>query len=432
MSDELLRRLTREAATPADRLQLARELERAGRRWEALDALLPAREDAEVRREIGRLSWWSTSRTQDPRVYIESPAVQRAPRVRWTAPVGDRSIGEVLASPLGVVASAWDTGVLDPEDGHVRFRVDAFHANLIADDVLLARPRDADWAARDLWTGELLWRAPGEPVHVLHDSFADGTVLVQERRGSGVTQVAYLVVDPRRPLERTWRFHAADDLSRLHTRGVVAPGRVHVRRGNELQSLDTREGRPLRRLRRDVEPLLADACAVLVRLMKRRRGRTIEALSLRSNDGTRLWTLDGFEDAALMTPSWVVATPQERFSWPRHRTPSVVDRRTGRVTAVLRADGDLVFLAAAGELIYASDTWYVSPVQPTFFADQQKAPPCDHGNARLYAFTFHGELAWSVPQSAIAPSKIVCLAAAPRRLYGGCEDGRVFCLEEAV
>jgi hypothetical protein len=61
VSDDELKALERALAASegvADRLALARALERAGRADDALDVLLPARGDAGVRSEIGRWPAW--------------------------------------------------------------------------------------------------------------------------------------------------------------------------------------------------------------------------------------------------------------------------------------------------------------------------------------------------------------------------------------
>lgn len=173
MSDQDLRALERAVeggGGAALRLQLAAALERSGRRWEALEALLPARDDLPARREIGRaLSWCGPL---DRGCWLAAPPPGRAPEVTWVQE-GPTEPGEVLAtSPLGIAIGRREAGrvdVLDPDGGRARWswfwsqaRPGPFlagHWPVQAGHALVGAEADR-LVARDLWTGETLWEAP--------------------------------------------------------------------------------------------------------------------------------------------------------------------------------------------------------------------------------------------------------------------------------
>jgi hypothetical protein len=154
---EELRDLERAVAAgggAAERLKLARALERLGRSDEAREALIPARADAEVRRELGRFPW-SCPATQ--RVFDVEP-IRTKPVARWSKPIRF-SPNVVLAHPMATVAVRHDTHgphscALDAETGELLW--DAGHAALaIVKDVVFVRTRHGA-AGLDLWTGETL------------------------------------------------------------------------------------------------------------------------------------------------------------------------------------------------------------------------------------------------------------------------------------
>ncbi len=164
VADDLLRALERdvavEGAAPVTRLAYARALERVGRGDEALAALLPAIDDAAVRRRIATYSAWThpgacAGRTR----FVDVLPLEREPRVAWRleAPFGSMV---AAASELGIVLSLLNGRLLvvDARTGEVR-RVhrrapgtDGTPVILRDDTVLLGRGRAL--VARDIWTGK--------------------------------------------------------------------------------------------------------------------------------------------------------------------------------------------------------------------------------------------------------------------------------------
>lgn len=134
MSDDALRALERAVAaggSPADRLALARALERCGRGDEVLEVLWPAAADPAVRAELARRPAWthqpwnhSSSR------YLDVAPLDGPPRVAWWAPLpgGDshepcsQQSNDLFASPLGIVVHRRGTvELLDPSTGESRW-----------------------------------------------------------------------------------------------------------------------------------------------------------------------------------------------------------------------------------------------------------------------------------------------------------------------
>ncbi len=160
--DEDLRALERAAQDPASRIRYAEALLRLDRVADAVAALLPFSDDAEVRRRIGRLE-------------LPPVAVTKKPRVRWRTEVPGPPLLEVHASPLGVVVttrrpvavgmehSDTEATVLDAGSGARRPFAVVGRALGIYGHVLLVhrvsreRPRRQAIAALDLSTGEQLW-----------------------------------------------------------------------------------------------------------------------------------------------------------------------------------------------------------------------------------------------------------------------------------
>lgn len=173
MSDEDLRALERAVEAgggPADRLRLAAALERLGRGWEALEALLPGRDDALVRERLGEFP----CATRERQEWLGAPPPRVGVRVLWTRS-GDRDQRLLAASPLGVVLGSGQERrllVLDPDSGSVRWSCPWEQAGPASSPA--GRLRPGDWPevvghvllcceppaliGRDLWSGQVLWR----------------------------------------------------------------------------------------------------------------------------------------------------------------------------------------------------------------------------------------------------------------------------------
>jgi hypothetical protein len=105
-----------------ERLAWARGLERAGRRDEAVAALLPARADPAIRAHVEGLPAWSHPDGDAGRTFfLDAMPVARTPVVRWSTHVPFDQDATLLASPLAIVAEGRSTvHVLDPATGAAR------------------------------------------------------------------------------------------------------------------------------------------------------------------------------------------------------------------------------------------------------------------------------------------------------------------------
>lgn len=162
MSDEDLRELERAATDARSRARYADALLRLGRTLDAVEALLPAIDEPEIRRRVGRLD-------------VPVVPIEKKPRVAWRAPVQGGAFLELHASPLGLVATARTTValelargdasaiVLDATTGERRPSVIEGRALGVYGHVILAHsfvrsmPRRQTLAAHDIVTGDRLW-----------------------------------------------------------------------------------------------------------------------------------------------------------------------------------------------------------------------------------------------------------------------------------
>ncbi len=203
MSDETLRHLEREAASdPLARVRLARSLERAGRRDDALAALLPAIDVSDARAEVARFVGASTVARGDI-IYVDAAPVVMKPAVRWRTPVTTAPSVSLVASELGIVVlSAFETVALDARTGRARWRAASElppshrpRAWICGSVLLVVTP--GSLVARDLWTGGELFRLPGAETLV---AVADGVAVF--RNGSTVT--ARSLANPTKPVTTLW------------------------------------------------------------------------------------------------------------------------------------------------------------------------------------------------------------------------------------
>jgi hypothetical protein len=199
VSEELrdLERAVAAGGGAPERLKLARALERLGRTEEARGVLIPARADADVRRELGRFPW-SCHATQ--RVFDVEP-IRMKPVVKWSKPIRFHPNG-VLAHPLATVAVRHDiqgphSCALDAETGELLW--DAGHGALaIVKDVVFLRTRHGA-AAFDLWTGETLHETE---LPARSRVWFEGPRLLAARSRDGRTVAFSIGDDPRQAPSR--------------------------------------------------------------------------------------------------------------------------------------------------------------------------------------------------------------------------------------
>jgi hypothetical protein len=267
VTDIELRLLSR-AGTPAARLRLSRSLQRLGQTDDALDALLPARDDASVREAIGRFPAWVQHRGGPGHTSaVDVAPVLKKPRVLWkhggSLPFDDqmdieKSCRQFLATAHAVVVTVapGEGAVLDAETGEVRWRfphgshVRDARASILGDTLLV--PDAKGLRALDLWTGEDRWRAAVRKPWVLGS-------LMLSIDGSGLSAFA---LDPVRGATRLWRSRKP---GRYYPEGdrrfVATTTRVFVNGMSSFTELDRRTGRVI--AQREGEVKAADEEAFL-------------------------------------------------------------------------------------------------------------------------------------------------------------------------
>jgi hypothetical protein len=190
---EELRDLERAAAGGGalERLALAGALERLGRGDEAREALVPARADPDVRRELARFPAWTHAHADaGASNFLDVEPIRTKPRVRWSRPV--RGTPQTLvASAAVVIASVGRSVALDAETGATLWDSEE-HVLALAADVALTRARRSV-VARDSWTGALLHEVE-VPKGALVDADARGITALVENE-----VLAFAFDDARRP-----------------------------------------------------------------------------------------------------------------------------------------------------------------------------------------------------------------------------------------
>ncbi len=248
MSDEEIRALERDA-TPAGRLKVARALERLGRRDEALDALIPAREDRAVRAEIARYPAWTHEGGNEGNTFsVDVAPVLDQPRPIWTHE-GTLDAGRLeslalqfLATP-GVAVFSIARGraaVHDMETGEVLWQFehgdDLRSSRAAISGSLLLLWTEEGVVARDLSTGDVRWRLPGKAWEV-----RGGLLLFEEGR----ELVAFEVRDAV-PVE-VWRSEMPEhhDDRGDQDRWLATARCVYVRAPRGFTELDRANGKRL-------------------------------------------------------------------------------------------------------------------------------------------------------------------------------------------
>jgi hypothetical protein len=213
VSDDVFRALERRVAendaTAADRLHLARLLERAGRGDDALAVLLPARADPDVASVLATFPAWScadgdTGRTRA----VDVAPIRGAPRLAWESSTGKLpALTHLAASPLGLLAltAGNGLGVFDPVDGKLRFALERHVAvgGRLEGTRLLWLSRDAHAHATALSSGEELAKTDEIVPRVPWTE----TVAFASAAFAGGTGAPRAMTDPAR---RPWRIGLAD------------------------------------------------------------------------------------------------------------------------------------------------------------------------------------------------------------------------------
>jgi hypothetical protein len=174
-------------------LKLAGALERLGRSDEARETLIPARADADVRRELGRFPW-SCHATQ--RAFDVEP-IRTKPVVKWSKPIRF-SPNVVLAHPMATVAVRYhvhgsQSCALDADTGELLWDVGHGALAIVKDVVFLHTRYGA--AAFDLWTGEMLHETELPAGSLV---WFDSPRLLAARSRDGRTVAFRIGEDPRR------------------------------------------------------------------------------------------------------------------------------------------------------------------------------------------------------------------------------------------
>lgn len=363
MSDEALRELeraVRESGTVAARLALARALERVGRKDDALDALGPAIDDAEARREIGRLA---PPVRESAGLFFDVRPIVKEPVVKWETK-GGSSVGRserdaLLAGPLGVVCQKSDRVVVfDAESGERRFELlgrDSERRRLgppaISGEVAILRD-GRTLRAFDLFTKERLWS----------DEAPHGAPLTLVQRGLvahvGVRVVVREFEHSREPPGPTLFEVPLAHSSAARISAAAGVLIVQAHRGADFLVLDVRTGAERWRGQgffwmSDERGLVAD--------------REDGSLASYTPAGRVEWTTSGVSYRPwALAPDFIAASsitlqhPHSRDLIEHH----VIDRATGVVTT-LTTGGPQDTVAVARDVIYVIETSVVSAYRKT-------------------------------------------------------------------
>lgn len=396
--DALTRALEREIAAGSagveTRLRYARAVERQGRVDDALDALLPALDDAEVRRAVGRFpAWDEIARAND---FIDAAPLRSEPVVAWRSePTRDSFL--MLASALALfwIEEQWTqrrpfVRVLDPFTGELRKRLPgrlrAFDAWVLLDTGVLR--------AHDIWSGRRRGSKSVERPRPHIVAVAGDRILAEEARDGG-RKVWEVDADHRHP------FCVTSDV--LICLGDGAPLALDRRSGRLLWTL---RGAPDR-----VGEWLADGRGLVAFTATHESYGPEDEHEVVAFDlsGKRLWRRKEPARACALLPERILGIVDygARFV--------VLDRATGRRVAAfgVRAPKQIPDDPLPSSLAVARDVLYVG----------------DHDGS-VTALTLEGERLWRVD---VAPGeRIFDLVAVHRRLFGRSSPGgmlsTLFCL----
>jgi hypothetical protein len=346
VSDDELQALERAVAAgggPEARLRYARALERVGRRDEALDALLPGRESADVRREIARSKAARTDLTEAASsVSVADLApIERAPRVAWKRRFEEDVDGSLYdeehdslrtfathplvaafhghGAPFRVIdavtgADRWQHVPEEPDAGELVIRLTPTDA-LIWDGTELR--------VRELWTGEE--RCRFEPEVRLNGFAGEGDRLATW--SGGELTLGRLAASGPEPLwTSTIRGGSVASV-------LFQERQLLVETGDRLLALDLEEGRTRWTLPGKV--FLADERGIL------RRGKPRD-LTYHDLEGEKLWSY--------RRPAWVTTLLPGAVLAGTDAGSIAIDRETGEAGEPWHAPGPV--LACARAAIY--------------------------------------------------------------------------------
>jgi hypothetical protein len=217
---EELRDLERAVATgggAAERLRLASALERSGRKDDALAVLVPAREDAEVRRAIGRFpAWTHPDGDAGASGAVDLEPIRERPRVKWTREVGFRP-RDMAANAATVFVYAGSA--IDAETGQEVWNAGSSlsWAFALVCDVLLGETPQT-FEALDSWTGRKLHETPNPGGCFNFDEHGIVACAAKEDR-----VLSYAFDDPRSPPKLARDLVVDFDVS---GRCMLAPDRI--------------------------------------------------------------------------------------------------------------------------------------------------------------------------------------------------------------
>src|SRR5579883_1249167 len=377
-----------------ERLAWARSLERAGRRDEAVAALVPVRDDPDVRAHLDALAAWRRIAADAAgSSFLDARPVAREPVVRWTTEVPvERPC--LLASPLAVVATD-DHGCLvamDPATGAPRNLPQhrCFLPTLeLGLATLVFQDRNGHERALDVVTGKSRDLANVARARA-HTSMRDRDFVV---RLLDARAVEAHIAEPQGTLgSRLWRYPPKGELAEILVSGggvAITPTRVLVRTENELIVLDRATGALV--FRGEGDFVVADALGLVGQ-----RRRSVFAYDW---SGRLLWSKG-----------------QRSSAVPRALAPRRVLVAGGGASLVLERDG--------GSAIHetAIPGWPLGVVRDVVYL---RSP------SRLEARTLEGEKLWSLPVA----GSIEAFAALDARIFVAVATPTtrrrsVLCLEE--
>lgn len=401
--DDDLRALEREASQggTAERLRYARALERAGRRDESLDALLPARADPQARAEIARFPAWTHDGADEGKTsFVDVAPIRSKPpdRPRWVWHSPQYPITGMRASPLGIVAIGLvDSLILDPDEGTTRHNLPGLSAVPYLDgERLIALPGSSNVFVHDLWTGREVGKTSIES-HELASSEAARIFPVPRNTG--------LVACGTSRLDTGVRAGRIRELEGLLLRDLVAsPDRLLAALATGgLTLIHRKTGRTIKNLE-GVLPIIDErgfVCAVEQK----------SAIVCCDPDGEERWRHEakpGRLSPVALTPDAVLV--QARMGEPGTATQQIallaLDRARGVVMGKLQGMG-LRGLAVARDVVYVP-----------------------HWEDEIRALALSGQVLWTWKAPERTASTISMLAPLGRKLYGLARDS-IFCLEEA-
>jgi hypothetical protein len=397
VADERLAELERsvEAGGPGARLEYAHALERVGRKDESLQVLLGGLDQAEVRTALAaRPAWSHHGGPAGGSGWLDVAPLRADPRLRWAqlphepTPYLD---GGFVVSELGVVTTCppvQGVWILDPRDGAERRVVFTGTIYPVLAGAALLLPRgvfgpQAGTEVRSLLDGSLL-----RTIELSAPAWAGHRLVSLEPDGCR----AYALDDLWREAPQPRWTIPCSQRAGVHP----LPWGLVVDYQRTCRVYDA-EG-DLAWTRPDLGRVLADAHGVA--------GLTSRGVELLDTHGVRLWLARRERQmVSLLAPDWLLVRAVQPWAL------QVLDRTSGdvRATLPLEESVEVQAMAAARDVIYLS---LVEDGQPT-----------------LLALSIEGDVLWR-REGPEGLAQVQDLAPLDGLLFGRCQDGTVFCLEQ--